>query len=79
MPPVRSDVTQPSFRVDPITCIRRLSREHFRLVTRSEALRGDDDLKISPLLAKLDSALPGGLAAVPAAWEPLGEGVPLAN
>jgi len=56
------------FLRDPEVCLARLPRDEFLLVDLELAVHPPFDAKVAPLLARLNQALPNGLASVPMAW-----------
>lgn len=57
-----------TFLRDPVACLAELTQDEFLLVDAELAVHAPRDAKVAPLLARLDQALPGGLASVPVAW-----------
>jgi hypothetical protein len=56
------------FLRDPLSCLAQLPRDEFLLIDRQLAVSPPVDANIAPLLARLDTSLPGGLSSVPLAW-----------
>lgn len=56
------------FLREPAKCLATLPDAEFTLVERRLAVSPTPDRRITPLLRRLDSALPNGLESVPEAW-----------